>query len=125
MSLESRKHMLETPRSPAAKAAVTTVAEVSSTNGVFAQMSPPPPRIFVSRPQQARSTSSQLPSTPPRRRTRADLTRPAYPARNPRRATPWASNDAHYPHGPSLDGRCARWAGNTLTQRRNNDDSHQ
>ena len=92
MSLESRKHMLETPRSPAAKAAVTTVAEVSSTNGVFAQMftpPPPPPPIFVSRPQQARSTSSQLPSTPPRRRTRADLTRPAYPVRNPQACHAW------------------------------------
>ena len=41
MSLEWRQPTLETPRSLAAKVAVTTVAEVSSANGVSAQVPPP------------------------------------------------------------------------------------
>ena len=46
MSLEWGQPPLETPRSPAAKAAVTTVAEVSSAHDVFAQLFTPPPPDF-------------------------------------------------------------------------------
>ncbi len=49
MSLEPRQSILETACRPAAEATVTTVAEVSSANDVFARMPPPPP-IFVTRP---------------------------------------------------------------------------
>ena len=46
MSLEWGQPTLETPRSLAAKAAVTTVAEVSSAHDVFAQLfTPPPPPV--------------------------------------------------------------------------------
>ena len=41
MSVEWGQPTLETPRSLAAKAAVTTVAEVSSAHDVFAQVPPP------------------------------------------------------------------------------------
>ena len=110
MSLESRQHMLETPRSSVAKAAVTTVAEVSSAHDVCEQLSPPPRFSSL-----GRNRPALLPLNCPRPLRVAARAR-TLPVRHipyeiPRRATPWASNDAHYPHGPSLDGRCARWAG--------------
>ena len=118
MSLESRKHMLETPRSPAAKAAVTTVAEVSSTNGVFAHKSP---RRFSSL---GRSRAALLPlNCPPLRRVAAPAR--TLPVRHLLYKVPWRLPAPSIPMDPASTAAVRVGPGNTLTQRRNNDDSHQ